>query len=334
MPLVMIIRTLSVLDYRFLVVSLSYVFFNPGRTFRIRRKLSARKSWPRQCTIFHFSSNRFSGQKLRCVTFVLTMIRDRLLRAHFLRIFPAMSTAPLADLAFLAQVMVDVGRSKEATEHLTQYIAIEPSLDDALRLLFQSVFKRSVDSRRKNIRYFDQCIVNEEGNPATLERLGALRARELAELNALAAQAFALIDEKLLPNAKGPAALIFFQKLRADLARYLCEFATGEALQEAKAAAQSAYAAALAGAERDLRPADPGRLGAVLNCAVFKYEHCQLCQEAAELLEAAIDAASADSADLDEDARQEGREIIAVMRTNLESWGKTKVFEEEEYTDE
>jgi 14-3-3 protein epsilon len=236
----------------------------------------------------------------------------------------------VADFAFLAQVTLEVDRRREAIDYLSQLISLQPALDEDQRPTFQTIFKKAVDAHRHNLRYFDQRIVQEEGHSAILDRLAALRARELSELTDLANEAFTLIDEKLLPNATMPVAIVFFQKMRADFSRYLCEFTDGEALQEAKAAAESAYAAALETANRDLTPKDPARLGAVLNYAVFKYEHCQLCQEAAELLQDAIDGVGADKGEIAEEAN----EIIAVMTTNLENWGKGGSYEGEEESQE
>jgi tetratricopeptide (TPR) repeat protein len=226
-----------------------------------------------------------------------------------------------ADLGFLARFAIDLRRHREAVKYLSQLIDLNPALDDNDRQTFQSCFKRAVDDHRKNLRLFEQRLIDQEGNAPALDRLTSLREKELNDLTTLTNEACALIDGKLLPNASTPSALAFFKKMRGDLARYLCEFTAGEALQEAKVDAESAYSAAIAVAERDLAPTDPVRLGAILNYAVFTYEHRELFQDAVDLIQAAISAALGEGNELAPDVKQEAREIIDVMTQNLETWG-------------
>jgi hypothetical protein len=233
----------------------------------------------------------------------------------------------LEDLRFLAHVAVDIGRYREAITTITNAITLSPSIDSEFRSLFQTAFKHAADDHRKNLRLFYQRRVAEEDNPRVVARLDALRASELSALSALTAEAAALIDRFLLPASADSFARVSFWKIRGDLSRYVCEFADGEALQAARAEAETAYTAALEAAERDLAPQDPVRLAAVLNCAVFKFEHLDLFQEAAELLQGAVGAARGD---LSEDAR----DILAVMATNLDNWGKAALSEEEETSEE
>jgi hypothetical protein len=61
-----------------------------------------------------------------------------------------------ADLGPLAHVTIEVGRSREAIDYLSQLIDQNPSLEEEHRMTFQNVFKRAVDARRRNLRDLDQ----------------------------------------------------------------------------------------------------------------------------------------------------------------------------------
>jgi hypothetical protein len=238
----------------------------------------------------------------------------------------------LEDLSFLAGVLFELDRFPAAISTLTRLIALKPVLSADLRLLFSRLFKKAVDAHRKTLRTL---IANEADapSPSVRDTISGLATDELDRLATLCGRIFQLIDHQLLPNAADQASVVFYRRARGDFSRYLCEFVTGEALEEAKADAERAYATALAAARDSLAPANPIRLGTVLNYAVFKNEHCQQCLDAAELLRVAVSEVGDGISALSDQSGEEAEEIMQVMVASLKRWGWLESTDEEEEED-
>jgi len=239
------------------------------------------------------------------------------------------------DLLFLADIHCRLSRFPSAIAFLTKLIALQPALTSEQRPIFSSIFKSAVDVRRKNLR----ALITSEAEspkPEVRDALSTYRAQELASLESLCNDLFSLIDTSLLPSAVDRESAVFFNKIRADFSRYLCEFVACEQREEAKVDAERAYKAAISIARESLVPASPIRLATILNYSVFKYEHCEECAEAARLLNEGIADVEEGTIDLSEGSTEEAHGILHVMLTNLKNWGclKGDGGEEEEEEEE
>src|ERR1700745_579368 len=80
---------------------------------------------------------------------------------------------------------------------------------------------------------------------------------------------------------------------KGDYHRYLAEFATDDAREEAATSAHEAYKTALSVAQTELPPTHPIRLGLALNFSVFYYEILNSPDQACHLAKQAFDDAIA-----------------------------------------
>lgn len=109
---------------------------------------------------------------------------------------------------------------------------------------------------------------------------------------------------------------------KGDYYRYLAEFATGSARDEAAENSRKAYDEASKEAQgRDgLQPTHPIRLGLALNFSVFYYEIENKPNEACKLAKQAFDDAIADLDTLNEDSYKDSTLIMQLLRDNLTLW--------------
>jgi len=214
------------------------------------------------------------------------------------------------DLLFLANVAHEAGRPREAIDLLRQVAVLKPDMDKGERMLFGLIYKGAVDPMRETLKVLDGALADEEGshNAAMVDRIGAVRAAVRAELKQCCTDAASLVETALLPRAEDSAGRAFFEKMRGDMFRYICEFE-----QDVLEQANSAYTRALEIARADLAQHDPVRLRSILNFAVFTFEHLGENGRAIEMLRQAL-------SDFEGDTLDEAQAIVRVMQANIESW--------------
>jgi hypothetical protein len=188
--------------------------------------------------------------------------------------------------------------------------------------VFAAVVKRAINSNREAPRLLDRESADGPPIEHILPLIRRYHERAFDDLKLVCGTAFELVGAKLLPAALESAAVVFFRKFQGDAARYIAEFADGPTLERAKRDAEETCTAALDAATACLAPADPVRLGTILNFAVFRYEHRGIHGEAAEALEAAIAAADEGFDQMSKGSKTEAKEVVAVMQQNLKAWGR------------
>src|SRR6201982_553736 len=107
---------------------------------------------------------------------------------------------------------------------------------------------------------------------------------------------------------------------KGDYHRYLAEFATDDAREEAATSAHEAYKTALSVAQTELPPTHPIRLGLALNFSVFYYEILNSPDRACHLAKQAFDDAIAELDSLSEESYRDSTLIMQLLRDNLTLW--------------
>lgn len=228
-----------------------------------------------------------------------------------------MSTAEIADLAYYASILNNCVRYEDAMKYAREMVKLQPVLSVEHREVFRATYKNAVDVHRNNLH----CLNSEDDDiPEISDRLNKIRENEFERLKALCEEAIDIIEKILLPASSDTSAIVFYQKLKGDFYRYICEFAEEEILEKCTQAAEDSYQTAISTSDQALQPSDPIRLGTSLNYAVFKYEQCAETQKASDIIKEAIKATNNDFSQLSENSREEATGIIAVMETNLENW--------------
>lgn len=227
-------------------------------------------------------------------------------------------TDNVEELAQMADILCKCSRYTESLELINKIIDINPALSLDHYELFKNVYKSAVDVRRDTLRTLNEYLM---GTSAELtDRINALRNEEFTALKLLCDECLTTLDEKLIPHAKDSCSIVFYKKMCGDFARYICEFADADVLENAMKKAEQSYKEAMEIAVKDLKPTDSARLAAFLNCAVFEYEQHDKPERAKELLTTAIAATGDDVDNLSEESRIAALDIINVMETNLENW--------------
>ena len=237
-------------------------------------------------------------------------------------------------LSYLAQFENSIERNEQAIEVLKELADKNPDFDQKDRQLLVLIFKNAIDPIRETIRSLraHQRSEEEQQNANITQLLKENIDKSLSKLNVLCQSGLDLVQKTLIPACKYAEGIAFYQKLNGDLYRYLTEFSEGEEHDKMKASAKEAYTSALEAAQQ-LSPANPTRLGVILNFAVFKYEHADEKDDAKVMVSNAIKSSGTEIGNLSESTKQESLNVIDVMQKNLASWSATNysdIAEEDE----
>jgi 14-3-3 protein epsilon len=226
---------------------------------------------------------------------------------------------------FMAQVLDQTDRCQDMADLMKRVVALSPVLSVDERNLLAVSYKNLVSSRRNGLHVLSAIGQHDEGQASTerMDQIVAIREQISSELVTICNDLIALITDKILPAAADADATIFFEKLRADYYRYLCEALTGQPQSDALDAARRCYQAALAIARSDasIKRASPAYLGLVLNYTVFLNEAAHNHDEALSLAQAAYDECSIAFADLSE-GRSEATMLLQILRDNITAWSR------------
>jgi 14-3-3 protein epsilon len=237
-----------------------------------------------------------------------------------------------SDLLFFATVNREIGRDKEAIDFFKSLIQLHPSLDRNKRAHFIATYKPAFDRLRRTVSVPSECLLlyGIEGttSPLLVGKIEQLLVQTVTELSALCRETLDLIDQVLLPSSDGYQSQVFFHKFRGDLFRYLIQCAAPGEQTTYMESARKAYLRAMEVAD-NLPPADPVRLGTILNYGVLLHEHTRETALAVETVKAAAEKGREDLAQLSELTRQEAQNVLTQMDYNLVNWED----EEEEVTD-
>jgi 14-3-3 protein epsilon len=224
---------------------------------------------------------------------------------------------------FMAQVLDQTDRCEDMADLMKRVVALNPVLSVDERNLLAVSYKNLVSSRRNGLRVLSAIEKHDEGQASAqrIDQIIAIRKQIASELAAICDEFITLITEKILLAVADADGKIFFEKLRADYYRYLCEALTGPTQDDALGAARRCYEAALAVARDDpgIKPASPGYLGLVLNYTVFLNEAMHNHEDPLSLAQATYDECSVAFTDLS-DGQSEATMLLQILRDNIRAW--------------
>jgi 14-3-3 protein epsilon len=214
-----------------------------------------------------------------------------------------------------------VQRMEEQDENISaikRAIVLNPVLTTDERQVLSLTFKNAITSRRRAIKNVTDLI---QATDHPIQRLVDFQSQLRGELREICTDLIQLIDTALLPVSDLPEPRLFYEKMKADYYRYICEcdkdspdFATYAGL------ATAAYETALEVARSDFASTSPSYLGLALNYSVFLYDIAQHQNDAIAFAEKVY----SDSVDLvdtvDDAAYSDAEVILRLLRDNYLTW--------------
>ncbi|KAK8894015.1 hypothetical protein M9Y10_022447 [Tritrichomonas musculus] len=223
---------------------------------------------------------------------------------------------------FMAQILDQTDRHQDMVDAMKKVIQLDANLNSDERNLLSVAYKNIVGSRRNGLRMIAAIIEHEEGrgNTARVEQLNQYRATILAELEKYCNELIGLVDTQLLPAAKDAESRVFYEKLKADYYRYICESKPENEKTEPANKAKQCYENALEIAKNEIPPSRPTSLGLILNYSVFLYEIIGQKQEAIELAQKTYNDCSTTVDDNSDNSYSEATMILQLLRDNVSLW--------------
>jgi len=223
---------------------------------------------------------------------------------------------------FMAQIYDQTDRHQDMVNTMKKVIELNAELSNDERNLLSVAYKNIIGSRRNGLRMIAAILEHENGrgNNLRVEQLQKYRETILSELEKYCNELIGLVDSSLLPASKNAESRVFYQKLKADYFRYICESRTDENKQEPALKAQDCYEAAMQIAKSDIPPHRPTSLGLILNYSVFLYEIIGKKQDAIELAQKTYNDCSASVEDNSDGSYSEATMILQLLRDNVQLW--------------
>lgn len=189
---------------------------------------------------------------------------------------------------YMAKITEQTERFEDMLEAMNKVVAANADLSVEERNLLSVAYKNTIGSRRTAWRALSSIEKKEEQKGSkNLGLLKGYKSKIEGELNKYCHEILALIDNQLIAKATNSEAKVFYHKMKGDYYRYISEYTSGPAHDQAGKDAHEAYKAATTVAETDLKTTHPIRLGLALNYSVFFYEvkndpgvACQLAKKA------------------------------------------------------
>ena len=226
-------------------------------------------------------------------------------------------------LISLAKINNEIEQHETAVKYLLEYInVINQDLTKEEKYILQVSYKDIISFRRSSLRSMN-LAEEKEKNPNNLALIKELKTNIEKELNDLCQKMIKIIDETLIKKSQDDESRAFYNKLKADYYRYMCE--NDKNNKEFKTSCKNTYKIAKIFAS-NLPDTSPVKLGIILNYAVFKKDILNDVSKAYELANEAFTSANNQiNNNQEEDIENtESEEILKSLKENIENW-------EEEY---
>jgi 14-3-3 protein epsilon len=215
-----------------------------------------------------------------------------------------------------------VQRMEEQEENIASIkraIVLNPVLSPEERQLLSVTYKNAISSRRSAIKCSTLIIEASQGRP--MVRLTDFQRQVRTELREISLDLIRLIDVSLLPVSDLPEPRLFYEKMKADYYRYICESDKESAdFETYSRQATAAYETALEVARNDFASTSPSYLGLALNYSVFLYEILQHQNDAIAFAEK-VYSETVDLLDsMEESAYSDTTMILQLLRDNFTGW--------------
>ncbi|CAO3682788.1 hypothetical protein G6F70_002999 [Rhizopus microsporus] len=226
------------------------------------------------------------------------------------------------DKVYMAKIAEQAERYDEMVSFMKDVAKMGIDLTVEERNLLSVAYKNVIGARRASWRIVSSIEQKEEmkGHETQVSKIKQYREKIESELYEVCADILSLLDEHLIPSAKEKEVQVFYYKMKGDYHRYVAEYATGSAREDAAHAAREAYENATQIAQAELAPTHPIRLGLALNYSVFYYEIYNSPDKACHLAKHAFDDAIAELDNLSEESYKDSTLIMQLLRDNLTLW--------------
>lgn len=228
------------------------------------------------------------------------------------------------DIRFLIRLYHELSHPNEAIEQIDYLSEYYPSFTIDDLNLFNAVAKEAIDPLRQTIHTLDSFYISEVDDQNMNKAHALLEKKEhmADELLAICHKLLLLMNEKILPNAPTPEARAYSYKIIGDLNRYIIDSSVQNETEKAKKDAGAAYENSLHIYDTEVGYFSPIKLHAILNYAVFLFEHLQEKEIAIDLLQNALKNGEEGIQELANDHEKYDQAInsLSVMKTNLIAW--------------
>lgn len=227
-----------------------------------------------------------------------------------------------------------VEEQHENIDNIKRLIELNPVLNHGERLLLAHAYKNPISSRRSAIRHTSAIIQKMDptaldkpvGDPSlapAIRRMREFLDKLYTEMREIALDVINLIDTSLIDSASEPEERVFYEKMKGDYLRYICENRNDPEFEMLAQKARVAYQTALDIAQAELSPTSSDYLGLVLNFSVFLYETLQCQSDAIELSQRTFNE-SIDMVDVGEEGGYAAADLLDLLRENHTRWIKIR----------
>ncbi|CEP13786.1 hypothetical protein [Parasitella parasitica] len=222
----------------------------------------------------------------------------------------------------MAKLAEQAERYDEMVNYTKEIAKMKLELTVEERNLLSVAYKNVIGARRASWRIVSSIEQKEEskGNSSQVEKIKGYRQKIESELQDVCKDILNVLEEDLIPYAKGGESRVFYSKMKGDYYRYLAEFLTGDERKKTATSAHESYKEATDIAQTELAPTHPIRLGLALNFSVFYYEILNSPDRACHLAKQAFDDAIAELDTLSEESYKDSTLIMQLLRDNLTLW--------------
>merc|ERR1711959_516309 len=125
-------------------------------------------------------------------------------------------------------------------EYMKKVAQSDSELSVEERNLLSVAYKNEIGSRRSSWRILSS-ILQKQTETAYTSMASNLQKKIEEELSTLCKDVLDLLDNPLLPNSSSEESKVFFNKMKGDYHRYMAEYITNEARENAAEEAAAAY---------------------------------------------------------------------------------------------
>ncbi|EAX89480.1 14-3-3 protein [Trichomonas vaginalis G3] len=225
---------------------------------------------------------------------------------------------------YTAQILDQTNLPEEMITLMKRVIELNPDLNDDERNLLSVAYKNSINQTRKGLREIKAYIQEQQNDgqyPNRLNQLLEFKQQMFKELEAICNDLVQLVDDSLIPAATTSEARVFYEGLKANYYRYVCEFIDDDDEKNTVAEkANQCYNSAIEIAKNDIPPYKPSYLGLLLNYSVFLYEILDKKEEAIELSQRTYNESSPLVEENSESSFNNATMILNLISENLAIW--------------
>jgi 14-3-3 protein epsilon len=224
------------------------------------------------------------------------------------------------ELLYLARIAEQGERYDDMILFLKELLSNQAEITSQERSLLSIAYKNAVGKKRGSLRILDNYHVHEENKYKSPKKalINKYRAQVENELKVICSDAIQTVTS-LLELDQNWENKVFLYKMKADYYRYMSEYDKTDTKAASVAKAEEYYKDAL-GFSYNIPPADPLKLGLILNFSVFHYEIKNEKEIACAMAQKAFREGIADIQNLSEEDYKESAMILQLFRDNISLW--------------